>query len=905
MDWDVIERHWKPFKRKLGRLLNALTDMHLGALVARRIAGLTDHRVGSLANHLNNNSARHGAQSVTNGETRSGDAPTATVLAAPTVLFVEREPGVSGLLQAGLADRFHVERVTRLSDALKRLVKGGVEVVILELTLPDARGLEVFDRVIAAEPNALVFILIPPGDEELARQAMQRGAHDYFLKDQIDSHWLSRTLQYVFSIKVTREALLSSEARFRAISDASPLGIFVSDAQGNCIYTNTAYQRISGLNFEQTMGTRWSKAIHPEDRQRVINDWHAAALSNSPFQAEYRFQRQDGSVVWTRVNSSAMDDGVSLHGYVQTVEDITERKMTEFGLKKAEEALFEEKERAQVTLNSIGDAVLSTNTSGNVTYLNKVAETMTGWTSEEALGRPFTEVFRIIDGKTREVAVNPAQRALDEDRTVGLSADCVLIRRDGTESAIEDSAAPIHDRHGNVSGAVIVFHDVSQSRAMASKLAHQATHDFLTGLPNRAQLTERLAQAIGMARRHEKQVALLFLDLDDFKSINDSLGHAIGDRLLQSVAERLLSSVRSTDMVCRYGGDEFVILLDEIEYPQRAELVAQSLIRAFAEPQIINAQEVDVSLSIGISVYPEDGTHADTLIRNADTAMFHAKSDGRSIYHFYSTDMNIQATHRLAVQSRLRRALKDDELTLHYQPQINLVSGSMTGAEALIRWQDPELGLIYPGNFVAIAEECGLIVTIGRWALREACKQVRAWQVAGLGVVPVTVNVSAVEFRHTGFIQGVAQILQETGLSPDLLELELTETVLMHDTQSSTTVLNALKALGVGLAIDDFGTGCSSLSYLKRFPIDTLKIDQSFVRDIGTDTNGADDGTIVSAVIGLGKNLNQRVIAEGVETPEQLAFLRNQECEEGQGFHFSHAVPAKAFGALLESRQRW
>ncbi|MDT8384338.1 MAG: diguanylate cyclase [Gammaproteobacteria bacterium] len=634
MDWDIIERNWKPFKSKVELLFNSLSDAHPGALSARRVDDTTNNLIGPQIKRFDSSRTRQRVPSIAGGRIRSGKRPAA----ATTVLFVEQEPGVSGLIQAGFADTqggaFHVERVTRLTDALQRLGKGGVEVVMLDLTLPDGQGLEVFDQIIAAAPNALIFILTPADDEDLARQAVQRGAHDYFLKGHVDSHWLSRTLRYVVDGKATRGALLSSEARFRAISDASPLGIFVSDAQGSCVYTNAAYQRISGLSFEQALGTRWSMAIHPEDRQRVIDDWRAAAHSNAPLRAEFRFQRQDGSVVWTRVNSAAMGDGVAPHGYVQTVEDVTARKSTEFGLRKAEEALFEEKERAQVTLNSIGDAVLSTDNLGNITYLNLVAETMTGWSSEEALGRPFTEVFRIIDGKTRQTAVNPAQRALDEDRIVGLSADCVLIRRDGSESAIEDSAAPIHDRDGNVSGAVIVFHDVSQSRAMASKMAHQAKHDFLTDLPNRTQLMERLSQAIGLARRHGKQVALLFLDLDDFKRINDSLGHAIGDQLLQLVAERLLASVRSTDMVCRYGGDEFVILLDEIKFPQGADLVAETLITAFAAPHVIDQQELDVTLSIGISVYPVDGDNVDALIKNADTAMFHAKADGRNTYQF-------------------------------------------------------------------------------------------------------------------------------------------------------------------------------------------------------------------------------------------------------------------------------
>ncbi len=830
-----------------------------------------------------------------------GKRPLAMNDGPTTVLLVEDEPADARLIQSGLAGAddgsFRIEWVTRLVDARERLERGGVEVVLLDLTLPDGQGLEVFDRVFEAEPNALILILSLARDEAIARQAVQRGAHDYLVKGHIEAHWLSRTLHYVIGCKAAQDALQNSEARFRAMSDASPLGIFVSDAEGGCVYTNAVYQRIAGLSFEQALGTCWSTAIHPEDRPRVLADWRAAAQSGAPFRTEFRIQREDGSVVWTRVNSAAMRDGMQPHGHVLTVEDITERKSTEFGLRAAEEALFEEKERAQVTLNSIGDAVLSTDPLGNVTYLNLVAEAMTGWSREEALGRPLTEVFRIVDGTTRQPAANPARRALEEDRTVGLAADCVLIRRDGFESAIEDSAAPIHNRDGQVAGAVIVFHDVSQSRAMAQKMAHLAQHDFLTGLPNRALLTERLSQAIGLANRHRKQVALLFLDLDDFKHINDSLGHAIGDQLLQSVADRLVACVRSTDVVCRQGGDEFVILLAEIEKPQDAGHVAETLLAAFVVPHLIGERELHVTLSVGISVYPDDGGNVDTVMQNADTAMFHAKASGRNNYQFFRADMNIRAVRRLAVETSLRRALKEGEFLLHYQPQIDLASGAMIGAEALIRWRDPGLGLVYPGQFVPIAEACGLIVPIGRWVLREACRQVRAWLDAGLRAVPVAVNISAVEFRHKGFLAGVALILQESGLASGYLELELTESILMHEADSSTLVLDSLKAMGVRLAIDDFGTGYSSLSYLKRFPIDTLKIDQSFVRDIVSDR---DDATIVAAVIGMGKNLKQRVIAEGVETHEQLAFLRTQQCDEGQGFHFSHSLSAEAFGLLLE-----
>ena len=833
------------------------------------------------------------------------DAPT-------TVLVVEDDPADALLIQEALASAtglpFRVERVASLGAALARIAKGGIDVVLLDLTLPDSPGLDAFDQVLAAAPDALILVLGDTSDDETARQAVQHGAHDFVAKNHVDAHWLPRALHYVIERKATRAQLRNSEARFRAMSDASPLGIFVSDTDGSCVYTNAAYHEISGLTLEQTLGTNWSMAIHPDDRQRVLAEWRIAARSQAPFQTEYRFQQAGDGVVWTRVNSAAMRDGKTLLGLVQTVEDISERKAAEFVLRAAEEALFAEKERAQVTLNSIGDAVLSTDATGKVTYLNQVAEKMTGWSDDAGLGRPLAEVFRIINGNTREVVANPAQRAIEENKTVGLAMDSLLIRRDGFESAIEDSSAPIHARDGRVAGAVIVFHDVSKSRAMAAKMTHLAQHDFLTALPNRVLLTERLSQAIGLAQRHQKQVALLFLDIDHFKNINDSLGHAVGDLLLQSIAARLAECIRATDTVCRQGGDEFVILLAEIERPQDAAHVAQTLLAAFTRPHLIGGQELHVTPSIGISVFPDDAVaadsalqNADALMQNADTAMYEAKKRGRNNYQFFRAEMNKIAVHRALIERSLRRALQHEEFVLYYQPQIDLDSGVMTGAEALIRWLDPELGLVLPDQFVPIAEDCGLIVPIGPWVQREACRQVKSWHDAGLDAVPVAVNVSATEFRHSNFVEGVALTLKETGLPPHFLELELTESIIMHEAKASTSVLEALKVMGVKLAIDDFGTGYSSLSYLKRFPIDTLKIDQSFLRDITTSPDGA---TIVGAVIGMGTSLKRRVIAEGVETPEQLDFLRNRHCAEGQGFLLDHPLPAESFARLIVAAAR-
>lgn len=556
------------------------------------------------------------------------------------VLLIEDDPADAKLIQEALAAEidspFRVEWVTLLSAALERLSKEGVDVVMLDLTLPDAQGIAAFDQVFLAAPDVLILVLSGLTDEELARQAVQRGAYDYFSKSHVDAHWLPRALRYVIARKMALDALAVSEARFRAISDVSPLGILVTDKQGSCLYTNAAYHRISGLSFEQTLGMNWKVAIHSDDRERVFAEWQDAAQNQKPFQTEFRFLREDQSVVWTRVNAAAMRQDRKLHGYVQTVEDVTERKAEEALLQDAQERLFEEKERAQVTLNSIGDAVLSTDTLGNITYLNRVAEEMTGWPWQDASGRPLAEVFNVIDGTTRQPARNLAEQAVQRNEIVSLGLHSVLVRRGGFESEIEDSAAPIHDRHGRVVGAVLVFHDVSDSRALALRMSHQAQHDFLTGLPNRLLLTDRLTQAIALSRRHGNKVALLFLDLDHFKPVNDSLGHAIGDKLLQSVAQRLTTCVRTSDTICRLGGDEFVVLLSEIEQVDAATHCAEKLLAAVALPHLIAEHEVHITLSIGISVCPDDGRDAETMLKNADTAMYHAKKMGRDNYQFFT-----------------------------------------------------------------------------------------------------------------------------------------------------------------------------------------------------------------------------------------------------------------------------
>lgn len=401
-----------------------------------------------------------------------------------------------------------------------------------------------------------------------------------------------------------------------------------------------------------------------------------------------------------------------------------------------------------------------------------------------------------------------------------------------------------------------------------------------------------------LAERQQKQLSVLFVDLDQFKRINDSLGHAVGDKLLQSVAERLKSCVRRTDTVCRLGGDEFVILLSQVAHAEDAEVCARKLLRAITSPHVIDKRSVDISVSIGGSLYPSDALDVETLMSHADAAMYEAKRHGRNGYQFFRSDMHARMAERLLLERDLRYALGGRQFVLHYQPKVNLETGRITGMEALIRWQHPEQGLLCPASFIPIAEECGLIIPIGQWVLLEACRQARAWRDAGLENVSMAVNVSAAEFRAKDFLSGVRAVLIATGVEPFNLVLEITETVLMGDAESSLITLGALKAIGVHIAIDDFGTGYSSFSYLRRFPVDTMKIDKSFVQEVTSDPEGIN---LVCAMINISKSLKQHVIAEGVENRSQLEFLQRNGCSEAQGFYFSEPVSAELAGRLMKT----
>jgi diguanylate cyclase (GGDEF)-like protein/PAS domain S-box-containing protein len=578
------------------------------------------------------------------------------------------------------------------------------------------------------------------------------------------------------------------------------------------------------------------------------------------------------------------------HKLMRALGNAVERKMNE-------EILFNEKERAQTTLDCIADALICTDMSGNITFFNPIAGEMMGWPLKEAVGRHLTEAFRIVDATTRKAILDPMAKAASENLTGKLPLNCMLINRDGHEMFIEDSVAPIHDREGKVTGAVIVFRDVSAARAQSERIAHLAEHDSLTGLPNRLLFNDRVGQAISLARRHGGRVAVLFLDLDGFKHINDSLGHAAGDEFLKSVARRLLNSVRTPDTVSRQGGDEFVLLLQDVQGPEDAAATARRVLQAVAEVHLADHSELHVTASIGVSLYPDDGLDVETLIKNADIAMYQAKKNGRQSYQFFRQDMNVTAVEGESIEESLRRALERNELTLHYQPKVDLKTGAIIGAEALSRWVHPTCGTIPPGQFIPIAEESGLILPIGAWVFGEACTQARAWADAGMLAKTIAVNVSGVQFQSGNFLDGLFAALSDFGLDPGFLELDVTESVLMNHPERTAFVLKALRDKGVQVSVDNFGTGNSSLSSMQKLPLNALKIDRSFVRQITTVPGGT---TAVGEFIDMGRSLNLRVIAEGVETAEDLEFLWEHDCDEAQGNFFSRPVPPDQLTKLFQ-----
>jgi diguanylate cyclase (GGDEF)-like protein/PAS domain S-box-containing protein len=578
---------------------------------------------------------------------------------------------------------------------------------------------------------------------------------------------------------------------------------------------------------------------------------------------------------------------------------------------KMEKRLKENARWLTTVLESIGDGVLATDLKGCITFLNPVAEEITGWSFSEAVGKNSTEVFNIIDENTRKPIDNPIFQVLKTGESVSLPENTLLITKDGQEVPIEDSVTQIasyqsvtslEDEDRDAMGAVIVFRDVTQKRLTAKKLYRQAFYDDLTSLPNRAWFRERVMDAVERVKRHPDYLfAVLFLDLDRFKAINDSLGHAIGDRLLIDVGYRLSRSVRCIDTVARLGGDEFAILLENLQNPNEACRIVRRIQQEVSTPFYLEEHEVFTNTSIGIVLSSIGYDRVEDPIRDADIAMYNAKAKGKGCYEVFNTDMRDRVIAASRLENDLWRALERDEIVVYYQPIISLSTQEIEGFEALIRWHHPKRGMVSPAEFIAIAEETGFIVPLGRWVLHEACNQVKIWRDRYPDSIAfsVSVNLSSKQFNQPNLVESIEQILEQNNLETCRLKLEITESALIDNPDSAATTLAQLKDMGIGLSLDDFGTGYSSLSYLHRFPVNTIKIDRSFI-------NGIDDKQdcfeIVRTIVMLGQTLGMDVVAEGMETQEQLSLLQQLQCQYGQGYYFSKPLPASGAEALLVDR---
>ncbi|PLX83727.1 MAG: GGDEF domain-containing protein [Desulfuromonas sp.] len=675
-------------------------------------------------------------------------------------------------------------------------------------------------------------------------------------------------------------SLRETEHRLQTIVDSVQAGIVLVDPETHTIVeVNETALEMSGLSREEIIGMNCQDAICTAHKGLCpVTD-----LGKNLFNRECALRhvsRKNPTILKTVTE-------VTLRGrklLLETFIDISARK-------KAEKALQESELRFRALYEQAPLAYQSLDNDGCFIEVNQAFLSMLGYTREEVIGRYFSE-FMTPESARKQV------KALPQFLETGVidGVEFSLLDKGGEEMIVSVVGRVGTDGQGCFKQTHCILHNITERKRTEQKIEQLAYYDGLTELPNRALLRDRLHQVLAQAKRDASQVAILFLDLDRFKQVNDTQGHAVGDELLKMVADRLRSCVRSTDTVARLGGDEFVVVLTSITKMHDVTAMARKILDELCRPFSLIGVEIHSSGSIGVALYPSDGEDEETLLKNADTAMYAAKDHGRNNYQFFSEEMNRKAVERLAMENYLREALELDQLSLHYQPQLDLETGRMTGMEALLRWNHPDLGMISPATFIPLAEESGLIVPIGEWVLRSACRQAKAWQDNGCHVPRVAVNLSARQFGQPNLAASVDQILQETGLDPDCLELELTESGILESASDAILTLTDLKVRGIHLAIDDFGTGYSSLSYLKNFPIDRVKIAQTFVRDIPQDQ---DDAAIVEAVIMMAKSLRLRVIAEGVETKEQLAFLRERGCNEMQGYYFSRPLTVDAMTKMM------
>jgi diguanylate cyclase (GGDEF)-like protein/PAS domain S-box-containing protein len=821
------------------------------------------------------------------------------------VLYLEDNPVDAYLTReaiARLAPELRLEAVTTLGAALELLASTAppFDIVLTDLFLPDGSGLDLLAHVRERELPLAVVIITASGDQEEAVAALKAGADDYLVKNAERIHNLPRALATAYARYQTRR---ERQSRFLRVLYAEP-NAFDADLTRRFFAQQAPHIRVEVVGSGDEVLARMPQSPEsPPAYDVLLLDYRLPGLNALEVVKALRLEgaRQIPIVLVTgqgneEVAVQALRLGVDEYlvkreGYLQRLSVVLENVQKQAELNQAEA-------RYRNLFASMRDAIIIADNSRTIIDANQPAlRTLFGYETEEILGQSTAMLYADPDQFEllgREVFHHQAAET-------GKLLETRFRRKSGDVFHGEVSALQLRDDKGIRVGNIGVIRDITERKCHEEQLKHLATHDELTGLANRALLLDRLEQSLHYARRSGRLVAVLLLDLDRFKVINDSLGHGFGDTLLGAVAQRLRQMVREADTVARLGGDEFVILLAEVAEVDDVGLVAAKILRLLAEPHRLDEREITLTASLGVSLFPRDSDDGATLIRNADMAMYRAKRDGRSAFAFYSPEMNRRIRETLELEGALRQALERDEFRLHYQPKVGLASGRVIGCEALVRWHHPQRGMVSPADFIPLAEETGLIVPLGTWVLQEACRQARVWQDAGLPALNIAVNLSARQFRKGNLPQLVEEFLRQAGLDPRLLELELTESMVMDDPVGAQRTMHALKELGVGLSLDDFGTGYSSLNYLRRFPVDSLKIDRSFIRDVASDPSGA---SVVTSVIDIAHNLGLTAVAEGVETREQLVFLAGCGCDMLQGFLFSKPLPAEEFADLLREGRR-
>ena len=680
--------------------------------------------------------------------------------------------------------------------------------------------------------------------------------------------------------------LRDSERRFRTLAEQLPVGVFLTNAQGECRYVNDRWRQLAGLTTQQALDLGWTRALHPEDQESVLRAWRQAVSTGSELVVEHRFRTPAGQETWLSTRAAPLRDRAGgITGYLGAHTDIAELKRVEETLR-ASETRF----RSYFDLPLIGIAL--TGSDRRWLEVNDRLCEMLGYPRSQLLRMSWAELTHPEDLATEMAQF---ERVLNR-RIDGYSLDKRFVRQDGELLHVSVSSRCLRRANSVVNYFVTVVQDITERKQAEERIQHLAQYDALTGLPNRALLTDRLQQEVLRAGRTHSLVGVMMIDLDLFKRINDTLGHAVGDQLLREVATRLQRCVRECDTVSRQGGDEFAMLLPDLTSGDEASVIAQRILEAVAEPYRLDDHELHASCSVGISLYPRDGRSSDLLLRNSDIALYRAKDMGRNNYQYYLSGATVLSRERLSLETHLRHAVERRELELYYQPKWDFHADAIRGAEALIRWNHPELGLLSPVRFISIAEDSGLILQVGEWVLRTAVREIGQLHQDGFTGLRVAVNLSAWQFRQADLADLVRGVLAASAFDPICLELELTEGILMNPTDENLATLRAFKDLGVRIAIDDFGTGYSSLGYLQRFPLDVLKIDRSFIKDLPTSTS---DAAITDAILTLAHGLELEVVAEGVETVEQLAFLRDHGCDEGQGYYFGRPLPLAQFKQLL------